>query len=202
MKIFDHNTEYTDAEWLEFFRAAETPIEVKRRLTNFFYGGMNDIDRDKQQLIASGFTPVITVSTPKMKDPSYWKELWKKDGEETIFGIAANPQWQPHRGTVPISYETYKKGNTQFEKEYLNQLTTVKLPGMDKIRWRYRSRESVKSTRWNRNHTKQAEFYYFWNIKCRSAKMYIPLEHEFDLMSAFKEIPVPILEVRMPEHGN
>ncbi len=68
------------------------------------------------------------------------------------------------QGTVPIPYETYKKGTEQF-----NQLTTIKLPWIDKIRWRYRKHESVKSTRWNRNHTKVAEFYWFWEIICRNA---------------------------------
>jgi len=98
------------------------------------------------------------------------------------------------QGTVPIPYETYKKGTEQF-----NQLTTIKLPWIDKIRWRYRKHESVKTSRWNRNHTKVAEFYWFWEIICRNAKMYIPLEDQFKLQAAFRQIPVPTLEVRMPE---
>lgn len=125
------------------------------------------------------------------RDPKLAKDLYSfYYGSET--GTSSgfiNP-----KGTIPILYETIKK----FNEEYIDPLKVIKIPGIDKIRWRYRKHESVKSTRWNRNHTKVAEFYWFWEIICRNAKMYIPLEDQFNLQAAFRQTPVPTLVCRLP----
>lgn len=176
IKIFDHNTEYTDEEWMQFAHEAfKIPDgEARKKLEAFVNFTIGDPE-------------------PKGKDPKYWKDLYDKiTKEESLIASGFTPVITTKlSGTVPFSYETLKKATDEY-------LTTIKIPGLDKIRWRWRSRESVKTSRWNRNHTKQAEFYYFWNIECRNAKMYIPLEEQYNTKSGFLEIPVPHLELRFP----
>lgn len=113
--------------------------------------------------------------------PGTREDYWKKIYDDEIKRERMN-------GTTPV-----------ITTKDLNPLTIVKLPGIDKIRWRYRNHETVKTSKWNRNHTKVAEFYWFWNIECRNAKMYIPLEEQYNTRSGFEEIPVPKLELRMPQ---
>lgn len=77
-----------------------------------------------------------------------------------------------------------------------NPLTTVKFPAFDKIKWRYRIDETPESSRWSRNHTRIAEYYYFWEIQCKGkSNVHIPLEEleRYNLESLMRKIPVPRL---------
>ena len=38
MKIFDHDADYTDEEYREFFNQAELDDEIKKAWNKFFYG--------------------------------------------------------------------------------------------------------------------------------------------------------------------
>ncbi len=87
-------------------------------------------------------------------------------------------------------------------EESLNPLKIIKLPGMDKIKWRYKEHEIIQSSRWHRKHSEQAEFYYFWEIECRNFPMYIPLEEQYNFESAFKMIEVPELIMKIPTSTN
>lgn len=69
MKIFDHDADYTDEEWIEFSKEAYVmDDETKKKLMKFFYGGMSDIDPEKKARILNGTEPVITTEVPLIHD--------------------------------------------------------------------------------------------------------------------------------------
>ena len=93
------------------------------------------------------------------------------------------------------------KGNSIPTEDSLEKLRikTTKIHSMDKIKWRYRKNEVIKSTRWNRNHTRLAEHYWFWEIECKNHLMHIPLEEQYDFEACFKEISLPTCKIKFPE---
>ena len=63
-----------------------------------------------------------------------------------------------HYGSVPIDYKTYKKGVKQYEQEKLKQMEH----DLKKI---FVNAYAPKSTRWHRNHTDAAEWFFLWKDK-------------------------------------
>lgn len=85
--------------------------------------------------------------------------------------------------------------------EQLNNITMIKADLMGKIRWRCKQLEKVRASRWRRNYTESAEWYYFWEIECRGfGTNYIPLEEDrhFYIQDMFKLIEVPELVYTSP----
>lgn len=91
---------------------------------------------------------------------------------------------------------------TNMKTDQLNQLTILKIPQIEKIRWRDKESERIKTTRWHRKYTKVAQWHYFWEVECRGFGLnHIPLEAEpiYDIAHLFKQIPIPELKCKVPE---
>lgn len=61
-------------------------------------------------------------------------------------------------GTIPIDYETYKKIKAQVEQDKLKQMEH----DLKKI---FVNAYAPESTRWHRNHTDVAQWYFLWKDK-------------------------------------